>query len=155
SLPVHSLGSQPLDALITRHVWPDQPRAPLQRRQLQGMLTGFMDLVLLHQGRYYVLDYKSNRLANYLPEALQQAMLQHRYDVQAALYGLALHRLLKSRLPGYNPAQHLGGALYLFLRGIDQPSCGLLHLSLPVELIEEMDEVFSRSPMQDRQDIRQ
>jgi exodeoxyribonuclease V beta subunit len=144
-----------LDSLITRQIWPEQPRAPLQRRQLQGMLTGFMDLVLLHQGRYYVLDYKSNRLANYLPEALQQAMLHHRYDVQAALYGLALHRLLKSRLPDYDPAQHLGGALYLFLRGIDQPGCGLLHLNLPVALIEELDEVFSRSPMLEQQDIRQ
>lgn len=150
SLPVHNLGSEALDSLITRHVWPEQPRAPLQRRQLQGMLTGFMDLVLLHQGRYYVLDYKSNRLATYLPEQLQQAMLMHRYDVQAALYLLALHRLLKSRLPGYDPAQHLGGALYLFLRGIDQPGCGLLHLNLPVALIEALDEVFSRSPMLDR-----
>jgi len=147
SLPVQHLGSEALDALITRHVWPGQTRPALQHRQLQGMLTGFMDLVLLHQGRYYVLDYKSNRLAAYLPEALQQAMLMHRYDVQAALYLLALHRLLKSRLPDYDPAQHLGGALYLFLRGIDQPGCGLLHVSPPVALIEAMDEVFSRSPM--------
>lgn len=142
SVPVHSLGSEALDGLITRQIWPGQARPALQRRQLQGMLTGFMDLVLLHQGRYYVLDYKSNRLSAYLPEALQQAMLMHRYDVQAALYLLALHRLLKSRLPGYDPAQHLGGALYLFLRGIDQPGGGLLHLNLPVALIEAMDEVF-------------
>ncbi|MDR3370893.1 UvrD-helicase domain-containing protein [Rhodoferax sp.] len=139
SLPVHSLGSQALDALISQHIWPTQPREPLQRRQLQGMLTGFMDLVLLHEGRYYVLDYKSNRLAAYLPAQLQQAMLAHRYDVQAALYVLALHRLLKSRLPGYDPAVHLGGALYLFLRGADQPGGGLLHLSLPSGLVEALD----------------
>jgi len=153
SLPVHHLASEALDALITRQAWPGQTRPALQHRQLQGMLTGFMDLVLLHQGRYYVLDYKSNRLATYLPEALQQAMLMHRYDVQAALYLLALHRLLKSRLPDYNPAQHLGGALYLFLRGIDQPGCGLLHMSPPVALIEALDEVFSRSAKLDQQDI--
>lgn len=91
-----------------------------------------------------MLDYKSNRLANYLPEALQQAMLQHRYDVQAALYLLALHRLLKSRLPDYDPAQHLGGALYLFLRGVDQPGCGLLHLNPPVELIHNLDAAFAQ-----------
>jgi len=136
---VHSLGSQPLDALITRHIWPTQPRPPLQRRQLEGMLTGFMDLVLLHEGRYYVLDYKSNRLPGYLPAQLQQAMLGHRYDVQAALYLLALHRLLKSRLQRYDPQVHLGGALYLFLRGIDQPGCGLLHLRLPLELVLALD----------------
>ncbi|OQW89218.1 MAG: hypothetical protein BWK72_04520 [Rhodoferax ferrireducens] len=139
SLPVHCLGSQPLDALITRHIWPTQPRPPLQRRQLEGMLTGFMDLVLLHEGRYFVLDYKSNRLPGYLPAQLQQAMLGHRYDVQAALYLLALHRLLKSRLPAYDPQVHLGGALYLFLRGIDQPGCGLLHLRLPLELVLALD----------------
>ncbi len=142
SLPVSGLGSERLDALIASHIWPTQPRPALQRRQLQGMLTGFMDLVLLHQGRYYVLDYKSNRLAAYLPAQLQQAMLVHRYDVQAALYLLALHRLLKSRLPGYDPQKHLGGALYLFLRGIDQPGCGLLHLRLPPELVLSLDAAF-------------
>ena len=144
SLPVHSLGSQALDTLISQHIWPTQQRPPLQRRQLQGMLTGFMDLVLLHEGRYYVLDYKSNRLGGYLPAQLQQAMLAHRYDVQAALYVLALHRLLKSRLSDYDPQVHLGGALYLFLRGVDRPGCGLLHLSLPPALVEGLDEVFSR-----------
>ena len=150
SLPVRSLGSQPLDALISRHIWPTQPRPPLQRRQLEGMLTGFMDLVLLHQGRYYVLDYKSNRLPGYLPAQLQQAMLGHRYDVQAALYLLALHRLLKSRLPDYAPQKHLGGALYLFLRGVDQPGCGLLHLCPPPELVLALDEAFSQSSTSDR-----
>jgi len=71
------------------------------------------------------------------------------------LYVLALHRLLKSRLPGYDYDQHVGGALYLFLRGIDQPGCGLLHVSPPVALIEAMDAVFSQSPMLDRLDSRQ
>ena len=52
-------------------------------------------------------------------------MAQHRYDVQAALYLLALHRLLRARLgAGYDPAQQLGGAVYLFLRGIEGPEAG-------------------------------
>jgi exodeoxyribonuclease V beta subunit len=147
SLPVHSLSSQALDALVTQHIWPTQPRQPLQRRQLQGMLTGFMDLVLLHEGRYYVLDYKSNRLPGYQPTQLQQAMLAHRYDVQAALYLLALHRLLKSRLPGYSYERHIGGVLYLFLRGIDQHGCGMLHRIPAGGLVEALDEAFARSPM--------
>jgi exodeoxyribonuclease V beta subunit len=143
SLPVQALGSQQLDHHITRHIWPHQPRAALERRQLEGMLTGFMDLVLLFEGRYYVLDYKSNRLPDYTAPSLQQAMLAHRYDVQASLYLLALHRLLKSRLPGYSYEQHIGGALYLFLRGIDQPGCGMLHLSPLGALVEVLDEAFS------------
>jgi exodeoxyribonuclease V beta subunit len=142
SLPVQRLSSQRLDALITRQVWPKLARVALQLRQLEGMLTGFMDLVLRHEGRYYVLDYKSNRLPGYEPKQLQQAMLAHRYDVQAVLYVLALHRLLKSRLTGYDFDQHIGGALYLFLRGVDQPGSGLLHLSPPRALIESLDAAF-------------
>lgn len=143
SLPVQRLGSQQLDALITRHVWPTFTRVALESRQLEGMLTGFMDLVLRHEGRYYVLDYKSNRLPGYDPKQLQQAMLAHRYDVQAVLYVLALHRLLKSRLTGYDFDQHIGGALYLFLRGVDQPGSGLQHLSPPRALIESLDVAFA------------
>jgi exodeoxyribonuclease V beta subunit len=143
SLPVQRLGSQQLDDLISRHVWPKHARVALESRQLEGMLTGFMDLVLRHEGRYYVIDYKSNRLPGYSPEQLQQAMLAHRYDVQAVLYVLALHRLLKSRLAGYDFDQHIGGALYLFLRGVDQLGSGLLHLSPSRELIESLDSAFA------------
>ncbi|MCP6484539.1 hypothetical protein NL492_27415, partial [Klebsiella pneumoniae] len=77
-------------------------RPALPQRSLHGMLMGFADLVFCHEGRYWVLDYKSNHLgpdgAAYGREALARAMLHHRYDVQAALYLLALHRLLRSRL---------------------------------------------------------
>ncbi|MEG0557396.1 MAG: hypothetical protein RR574_13165, partial [Comamonas sp.] len=81
-------------------------------------------------GRYWVLDYKTNHLGPdagaYTPQALAHAMLAHRYDVQAALYLLALHRLLRSRLgQAYEPAQQLGGALYYFLRGIDGETQGM------------------------------
>jgi exodeoxyribonuclease V beta subunit len=143
SLPVQRLGSQQLDAFITGYIWPTQARVALEPRQLEGMLTGFMDLVLRHAGRYYVLDYKSNRLPGYAPEQLQQAMLAHRYDVQAVLYLLALHRLLKSRLADYDFDQHIGGVLYLFLRGVDQPGSGLLHLSPSRALIESLDAAFA------------
>jgi exodeoxyribonuclease V beta subunit len=143
SLPVQRLNTQQLDALIARHIWQKHARVPLASRQLEGMLTGFMDLVFRHEGRYYVLDYKSNHLPGYAPEQLQQAMLTHRYDVQAVLYLLALHRLLKSRLKGYDFDQHIGGGLYLFLRGVDQPGNGLLHLSPPRGLIESLDAAFA------------
>jgi exodeoxyribonuclease V beta subunit len=67
-------------------------------------------------------------------------MAAHRYDVQAALYLLALHRLLRSRLGvAYRPEAHLGGALYLFLRGIDGPERGLYTLAPPWPLLEALD----------------
>lgn len=144
TLPVHAVAANQLDALIDQHVLPGQPRSPLQPLQLEGMLIGFMDMVLEHQGRYFVLDYKSNRLASYAGTALQDAILQHRYDVQYTLYTLALHRLLRSRLPDYDYDQHVGGAIYLFLRGVDQPGHGVFVDRPPRELIEALDAAFAQ-----------
>jgi exodeoxyribonuclease V beta subunit len=81
---------------------------------LNGMLKGFIDLVFEHDGRYFVADYKSNWLgpddAAYGAEAMRAAILAHRYELQYALYLLALHRLLKARLPDYDYDRHVGGA---------------------------------------------
>jgi len=144
TLPVQRLGSAWLDQNISRSVWPDMPRAALQSRTLEGLLTGFMDLVFEVQGRYHVLDYKSNRLPDYAPATLKAAMLAHRYDVQAVLYVLALHRLLTSRLPDYDFDQHMGGAVYWFVRGVDQPGTGMLALNPPRALIEALDAALAK-----------
>lgn len=144
TLPVHALSASHLDACIAQHVLPGQSRKPLQALQLEGMLIGFMDLVLEHGGRYFVLDYKSNRLASYAPESLQAAILEHRYDVQYTLYTLALHRLLRSRLPDYDYERHVGGAIYLFLRGIDQAGSGTFVDRPPRALIETLDASFAQ-----------
>ncbi len=128
-LPSAQLPTQLVDTACRSALLDGQPRPELPQRVLHGMLMGFADLVFEHEGRYWVLDYKSNRLghsgADYDRAALQNAMAQHRYDVQAAIYLLALHRLLRARLgAAYDPARQLGGALYLFLRGIDGPVRG-------------------------------
>ncbi|MEL0625232.1 hypothetical protein V6238_19490, partial [Marinomonas arenicola] len=74
------------------------------------------------QGRYYVLDYKSNHLGDdftdYQNDAIEHAIADHRYDLQYQLYTLALHRLLKQRLPNYDYDTHVGGVVYLFFRGM-------------------------------------
>jgi exodeoxyribonuclease V beta subunit len=101
-----------------------------------------MDLVVAHDGRYWVVDYKSNKLPDYTPAQLQEAVLHKRYDVQYVLYTLALHRLLKVRLPHYDYAQHMGGAVYLFLRGIDLPGAGVHVQRPPKALIEALDQAF-------------
>jgi exodeoxyribonuclease V beta subunit len=144
TLPVQGLSANQLDSLIGQHVQPGRARNPLQPVQLEGMLIGFMDLVLEHEGRYFVLDYKSNRLAAYEPQDVQQAILAHRYDVQYTLYVLALHRLLKSRIPDYDYERHIGGAVYLFLRGIDQPGAGVYFDRPTKNLIETLDNVFAQ-----------
>lgn len=150
TLPVKALASQRLDRLTQQYLWPGSPRAALPQQAIQGMLTGFIDLLFCHQGRYFVLDYKSNRLPGYSATQMQQAMLTHRYDLQAALYVLALHRLLRSRLgPSYDYDIHVGGALYLFLRGVDQPGGGLLQILPPRALIQAMDAACAATPEQE------
>ena len=105
---------------------------------------GFADLVFQHGGRYWVLDYKSNHLgmsdSDYSEGALEQAMAAHRYDVQAALYLLALHRLLQVRLgESYKPVRHLGGAIYFFLRGIEGPTRGCYVVPADPKLLDGID----------------
>ena len=112
------------------------------------MLKGFIDLIFEHQGRYYILDYKSNHLGeqleNYQPDTLAQAMLEHRYDLQYQLYTLALHRLLASRLPNYDYQQHFGGVFYLFLRGMRAGVAdhGVFQYRPEQPLVEAMDRIF-------------
>jgi len=145
NLPVGQLSSHELDAQIQRHVLQGLERPALQNNVLQGMLSGFMDLVLQHDGRYWVLDYKSNLLADYQAPHLSAAILTKRYEVQYVLYTLALHRLLQSRLPNYHYEQHMGGAVYLFLRGVDTPSAGVHCLRPPWALIDLLDQRFAKA----------
>ncbi|WP_306524167.1 exodeoxyribonuclease V subunit beta [Rheinheimera sp.] len=149
------VNTRQLDVLLRQYLWPQQERPALQQQQLNGMLKGFIDLTFSLDGRYYVADYKSNYLPSgqYSQEALVQLMLEKRYDLQAALYGLALHRLLTSRLPGYQIEQHLGDAYYWFVRGCAlhqaqvQPEMkpefnGMLCCPLPAALILALDTLF-------------
>ncbi|WP_162925617.1 exodeoxyribonuclease V subunit beta [Isoalcanivorax indicus] len=130
-----------------------QPRPPLDFARLRGMLRGFIDLVFEVDGRYYVIDFKSNWLGSrgrdYHPDALQAAMAEHRYDVQAMLYALALHRHLRHTLPGYDPAVHFGGLGYLFLRGMvdDGPPGQGIWFARPVPAaLAAMDALFGLPP---------
>ncbi|MEZ0166595.1 UvrD-helicase domain-containing protein [Kineococcus sp. LSe6-4] len=113
------------------HAYADQLTEPvLAAEGLRGYLTGSIDAVLRCGSRFLVVDYKTNRLAgpgeeltawHYRREALDEAVLAAHYPLQALLYSVALHRFLRWRLPGYDPAGHLGGSLYLFLRGMGGP----------------------------------
>ncbi len=136
-----------VDTLVCKEFLAGLPRKPIVSQQLNGMLKGFIDLVVVHEGRYFVVDYKSNWLgptdAHYSTEALATAVLEHRYELQYALYLLALHRLLRSRLPDYDYDAHIGGAAYLFLRGLHGPCAGV-HFERPARgVIEALDQLFS------------
>jgi exodeoxyribonuclease V beta subunit len=148
-IAAHRVDTPEIDRLVCVHTLDQAPRPALQPTRLNGMLKGFMDLVFEHDGRYYVADYKSNWLgpdgAAYTPDAMRAEILHARYELQYVLYLFALHRLLKARLPDYDYDRHVGGALYLFLRGIAAPSQGLHVERPPRELIERLDSCFARA----------
>lgn len=101
--------------------------ARCQFSDLIGFMKGFIDLVFEHEGQYFIVDYKSNYLgqqqSQYQANELSEAMVSHDYPLQYLIYSVALHRYLRLRLPNYDPDVHLGGAYYLFIRGM-QPEWG-------------------------------
>ncbi|MFT4265116.1 MAG: UvrD-helicase domain-containing protein [Nocardioides sp.] len=121
-----------LAPLLREHLAPDDPltayasrlESPVLGDQLlRGYLSGSIDVVLrLPGGRFVIVDYKTNFLGetagDYTQPKLAEAMLHSHYPLQAMLYGVVLHRYLSWRLPGYDPERHLGGVLYLYVRGM-------------------------------------
>ncbi len=98
----------------------------LSPHRMQGFLNGSVDLLAAHDGRYYVFDWKSNWLgptaADYAPDKLQLDMQEQDYVLQYHLYLLAVHRHLQTRLLDYDYDRHIGGACYVYLRGIAEPA---------------------------------
>lgn len=157
-LPISATLTAPaLDALIRRYDPLSADCPPLDFRDVRGMLKGFIDLVFRHNGRYYLLDYKSNWLGEssdaYTQPAMAQAMQAHRYDLQYQLYTLALHRYLRHRIAGYDYEQHFGGVIYLFLRGVDRdvPGQGIFATRPDVQLISQMDALFAGEMQENRE----
>jgi len=116
---------------------------------LRGLMTGKIDLVFEHAGRFHVLDYKSNFLGDtldaYLPRHLGAAMDAHAYRFQALLYSVALQRYLRERLPNYSVQQHLGEAIYLFVRAVGlAPEAGIWRHRFDAALLDAVDEVLGR-----------
>ena len=140
--------------------YPDRLDDPSLRTELRGYLSGSLDLVVrTHGDRFVVMDHKTNRLGvegeslsawHYRPTALAEAMQAAHYPLQAILYVVALHRYLRWRLPGYTPERNLGGALYLFVRGMtgaDVPRvagqpCGVFAWHPSAELVVALSEVL-------------
>jgi len=135
--------------LIKLHDGLSQQAGELDFQQVSGMLKGFIDLVFVYEGRYYVLDYKSNHLgdsqAEYTAEAINHVMIEHRYELQYQLYTLALHRFLRSRIPDYNYEQHFGGVYYLFLRGMRVETgneYGVFFTKPSLDFVMQLDDLF-------------
>jgi exodeoxyribonuclease V beta subunit len=175
-------GSHPVDdraigRLVRRHLpaddvlasWADSIAEGRFHVELAGHLTGSIDLVLRLHGadgtpRFVVVDYKTNRLhprgtavapGHYGRAALAVAMADHHYPLQSLLYSVALHRYLRWRQPGYDPRRHLGGAAYLFVRGMtgagapidaDGRTAGVFDWAIPPALVVELSDLLDGRP---------
>ncbi|KRF12491.1 exodeoxyribonuclease V subunit beta [Nocardioides sp. Soil797] len=154
--------------LLRRHLPEDDPLLPyadaladpaLGGQDLRGYLTGSVDVVLRVGGTFLIVDYKTNWLggfdepltsADYRPDALNAAMGHSDYPLQALLYAVVLHRYLRWRLADYDPTVHLGGVLYLYLRGMCGPDTptydghptGVFSWRPPVPLVEELSDLL-------------
>ncbi|MFZ0451353.1 MAG: exodeoxyribonuclease V subunit beta [Desulfatiglandaceae bacterium] len=146
--PLKRIAAGELKRLFSAHGGPELPHdlpealGRLQFSPQRGFMKGFMDLVFRWNGRFYLVDWKSNflgdRVADYGPIGLEKAMMEGQYFLQYHLYTLALDRYLRVRLPEYRYEDHFGGAYYIFLRGVepgrgpefgifrDRPSPGLI-----------------------------
>ncbi len=135
-------------------------RAPVDQSTLRGYLTGSIDVALRVGGRFLIIDYKTNRLGppgspivlrSYTPAAMAEAMMEAHYPLQALLYAVALHRFLRWRQPSYDPDVHLGGMLYLFVRGMAGPEtpvvdglpCGVFSWRPPTGLVLALSDVLA------------
>jgi len=145
-----ALDGTALRRVLRAHGYPDMM---LEAGVLHGFVKGFIDRVFEHDGRYWIIDWKSNylghRAADYDAPSLEHAMTAHTYHLQALLYMVALHRYLRARVPDYDYDAHCGGYLYLFVRGVrpDWQAAGGaagIHARRPARaLIDALDQLMN------------
>jgi exodeoxyribonuclease V beta subunit len=118
-----------------------------KEKKLSGFLSGFMDLVFRHRGKWWILDWKSNHLGNspdrYDQPALERAMREHNYHLQYHFYTAALARyLMVASGKVFDYDRDFGGVLYLFIRGVDANGHGIYHARPGRQLIERLEEML-------------
>ena len=155
--PLQRISPDMLRALLREHSIPGADDASSAEPggfsfvPVQGMLKGFIDLVFEFEGRYYLVDWKSNllgtRVEDYGPAALAGEIRRRHYYFQYQLYTAALDRYLRLRLPGYRYEQHFGGVYYLFLRGIDpaRPGYGIYRDRLEESFVRRLNNLLTGS----------
>jgi exodeoxyribonuclease V beta subunit len=148
--PIERFDVAGLQALLRAHGFGggafDESIAGLAFGEVRGFMRGYIDLVFEADGRFWLIDWKSNWLgpdaADYGAARLPAAIARERYWLQYLIYTVVLHRLLRVRLPDYDYDRHVGGVLYLFLRGMTAArtaGCGVFHDRPPAALVAALD----------------
>lgn len=122
---------------------------PVGEKEMRGYLTGYVDLICLKDGKYYIMDYKTNYLggdlSTYQHNFLVDAMKSHNYGLQYWIYSMVLHRHLKNLLDDYSYDVHFGGVMYLFVRGLspDHPGSGVYSTLPDYETLLRLEALLS------------
>jgi len=115
---------------------------------LRGFVNGFIDLVFESNGRYYIIDWKSNDLGSslndYYRDGMAQSMYESYYYLQSAIYLFSLHKYLKKRLPDYDFEKHIGGAFYVYVRGVknDFADTGIYSIKPELKILQLLENIF-------------
>ena len=145
---IQSTQTQQLNQILMQT---DIPYSPIGADAIDGYLNGFIDLVAEYQGKFYVMDYKTNYLGNdydnYGFENMHQEMTHHSYGLQFTLYSLALHQYLKNRVADYDYQTHFGGVKYLFVRGMNglDANLGVYDYRPTFELIQSLETLIKEA----------
>jgi exodeoxyribonuclease V beta subunit len=144
NFPIEELSASRLNAMFD-HTW------MLSFPTVSGFLKGYIDLAFEWEGKFYIVDWKSNWLGpaaeSYSPSAMEAEMHRKRYDLQLHLYTIALHRYLMTRRPGYSYEEFFGGVFYIFVRGTDpaNPHLGIHRARPDADRIEDLNALFSHA----------
>lgn len=111
---------------------------------VKGMMNGFIDLFFEYEGKYYILDWKSNFLGDhpdyYRPTELLKAMNENNYHLQYLIYAVAIRKYLSLKITDFDFDRDFGAVIYVFLRGVhpDYPENGFYIQNV---MAQELDEI--------------
>ena len=147
---VSALDPGSLQQVLSQYEQYDGAATGLHFSAFEGLMQGFIDLVVRSNDQYFIVDYKSNRLGesaeHYSQQSLSEAIKSHRYNLQYLIYTVALHRYLGKRVADYNYEKHFGGVSYLFVRGMrPESSNGVWFDKPPFGVIDALDKLMQTS----------
>lgn len=119
------------------------------RQELEGIMNGKIDLFFEHQGKFYVLDWKSNylggTLSDYEEQGLLTAMNENNYHLQYLIYTVAVKKYLENRLPGFDYNTQFGGVIYCFVRGVrNTGNTGIFTVRPSMEKIAALESILTK-----------
>lgn len=117
--------------------------------EIEGVMHGFIDLLFRHRnGKYYILDWKSNflgnRLQDYDRQGLEEGMRGSNYHLQYHIYTIAVKRYLEKKIRDFNYERDFGGVIYMFLRGVraKSPNTGVFFSKPSADIIKSLERLF-------------